>query len=160
MFTFSLLWYCIGSAIMALQTSGEGLVLWRFITGIGVGVEIVTIDSYVTELVPQHMLGRAMAFNQMVMFAAAPVAAILSYALVPLPPFGIDGWRWVVLLGSVGAVAVWFIRRAVPEGPRWLAQQGRIDEAKAVLDTIETKVATQFGAALTAPLPPACCIRS
>ena len=82
-FTFSLLWYSVGSAIMAFQTTPEGVILWRFITGIGVGIEIVTIDSYVTELVPQHMRGRAMAFNQMVMFAAAPVAAILSYWLVP-----------------------------------------------------------------------------
>ncbi|MCL6467297.1 MAG: MFS transporter, partial [Ralstonia sp.] len=65
-FTVSLLWYSIGSAIMACQQSPEGLLIWRFLTGIGVGIEIVTIDSYVTELVPQHMRGRAMAFNQMV----------------------------------------------------------------------------------------------
>ncbi|HEY8667921.1 MAG TPA: MFS transporter, partial [Tepidisphaeraceae bacterium] len=69
-FTFSLLWYSVGSVVMACQHSAEGLLIWRFITGIGVGIEIVTIDSYVTELVPQHMRGRAMAFNQMVMFAA------------------------------------------------------------------------------------------
>src|SRR6516225_10760824 len=47
-FTYSLLWYCVGSAIMAFQNSADGIVLWRFITGIGVGVEIVTIDTYVT----------------------------------------------------------------------------------------------------------------
>lgn len=86
------------------------------------------------------MRGRAMAFNQAVMFAATPVAAILSYRLVPIAPYGIDGWRWVVLIGCVGAVAVWFIRRAVPESPRWLAQQGRIDEADQVVRAIEGKV--------------------
>jgi putative MFS transporter len=128
-------------------------VLWRFFTGIGVGLEIVTIDSYITELVPQHMRGRAMAFNQAVMFAAAPLAAILSYWLVPIAPFGVDGWRWVVLLGLVGAVAVWFIRRAVPESPRWLAQQGRGAEADAIVRGIEVKVAAQHGAALPVPLP-------
>lgn len=90
---------------MAFQTSPEGVILWRFITGIGVGVEIITIDSYVTELVPQHMRGRAMAFNQMAMFAAAPVAALLSYRLVPTTVFGLDGWRIVVLAGSVGAIS-------------------------------------------------------
>jgi len=98
-FTYSLLWYCVGSAIMAFQTTSDGIVLWRFITGIGVGVEIVTIDTYVTELVPQRMRGRAMAFNQMVMFAAAPAAALLSYFLVPTTLFGLDGWRCVVLIG-------------------------------------------------------------
>jgi putative MFS transporter len=60
-FTISLLWYSIGSAIMAFQTTTEGVLLWRFITGIGVGVEIVTIDVFITEMVPHHMRGRAMA---------------------------------------------------------------------------------------------------
>ena len=153
-FTYSLLWYCIGSAIMAFQTSSEGLLAWRFVTGIGVGVEIVTIDTYVTELVPQHMRGRAMAFNQMVMFAAAPVAAILSYWLVPTTLFGLDGWRWVVLIGCIGAVVVWFIRLVVPESPRWLAQKGRVDDATRIVRQIEGKVERQSGRALPPPLPP------
>lgn len=149
-FTFSLLWYSVGSAIMAFQTTPEGVILWRFITGIGVGIEIVTIDSYVTELVPQHMRGRAMAFNQMVMFTAAPVAAILSYWLVPTTVFGIDGWRCVVLVGSIGAIFVWFIRRIVPESPRWLASHGREEQAERIVATMEAKAVKQLGR----PLPP------
>jgi putative MFS transporter len=151
-FTYSLLWYCAGSAIMALQTTGESIILWRFITGIGVGVEILTIDSYVTELVPQHMRGRAMAFNQAVMFAAAPVAAIISYWLVPTTLFGLDGWRWVVLIGCIGALVVWIIRRAVPESPRWLAQHGRTHEAEKVLEALEAKVQAQYGKLLPPPV--------
>ena len=153
-FTISLLWYSIGSAIMALQSTTEGVLLWRFITGIGVGIEIVTIDVYITELVPQHMRGRAMAFNQAVMFLAAPIAAILAYWLVPLQPFGIDGWRWVVLLGSGGAVLVWFIRLKVPESPRWLAEQGRLAQAEQVVASIESRVRSDIGRELP-PIPPA-----
>jgi putative MFS transporter len=152
-FTYSLLWYCAGSAIMALQNSADGIVLWRFITGIGVGVEIVTIDTYVTELVPQHMRGRAMAFNQMVMFLAAPSAALLSYYLVPITLWGLDGWRWVVLIGCIGAAVVWFIRLAVPESPRWLARQGRTDEADRIVKALEAKIEAQSGAKLP-PAPP------
>ncbi|SAK99048.1 major facilitator transporter [Caballeronia fortuita] len=152
-FTVSLLWYSVGSAIMAFQTTPEMVILWRFITGIGVGVEIITIDSYVTELVPQHMRGRAMAFNQMVMFAAAPVAAILSYWLVPTTVFGIDGWRVVVLAGSAGAVLVWFIRRSVPESPRWLASHGQAAKADVIVRDIESIVARQSHAPLPPPLP-------
>ncbi len=151
-FTVSLLWYSIGSAIMACQQSPEGLLIWRFLTGIGVGIEIVTIDSYVTELVPQHMRGRAMAFNQMVMFAAAPAAAILSYWLVPTTVLGLEGWRWVVLFGSAGAVLVWFIRRAVPESPRWLAMHGRVDQAEAVVRQMEAAAERESGQALPPPL--------
>jgi putative MFS transporter len=152
-FTYSLLWYCVGSAIMAFQNSADGIVLWRFITGIGVGVEIVTIDTYVTELVPQHMRGRAMAFNQVVMFAAAPAAAILSYWLVPTSFAGLDGWRWVVLIGCSGAIIVWFIRLAVPESPRWLGRQGRIDQAERVVERLEAKVRAETGAELPPSAP-------
>jgi putative MFS transporter len=150
-FTYSLLWYSIGSAIMAFQTTPESVILWRFITGIGVGVEIVTIDSYVTEIVPQHMRGRAMAFNQMVMFTAAPVAAILSYWLVPTSPFGIDGWRWVVLLGSMGALLVWIVRRIVPESPRWLASHGHEEKAERIVEKMEAKAVEHLGQPLPAP---------
>lgn len=152
-FTVSLLWYSIGAAIMAFQTTPEGVILWRFITGIGVGVEIITIDSYVTELVPQHMRGRAMAFNQCVMFAAAPVAAMLSYWLVPTKVFGLDGWRVVVLAGSAGAVLVWFIRRAVPESPRWLAMHGRIEQGASIVRKIEAIVEREAGRPLLPPSP-------
>ncbi|HKE40789.1 MAG TPA: MFS transporter [Casimicrobiaceae bacterium] len=153
-FTFALLWYSVGSVFMAFQTTAEGIILWRFITGIGLGVEIVTIDVYILELVPQHMRGRAMAFNQAVMFSAAPVAALLSYFLIPATPLGIDGWRWVVLVGSAGALVVWFIRLAVPESPRWLAQHGRVEEAERITGKIEARVAAQYGRELPAPPPP------
>lgn len=150
-FTFSLLWYSFGSIAMALQHTSEGLVLWRFITGIGVGIEIVTIDSYVTELVPQSMRGRAMAFNQAVMFMAAPVAALLSYWLVPTNAFGLEGWRWVMLAGAGGAVLVWFIRRAVPESPRWLAAHGQFERGEQIVCEMEHRAQADLGRALPEP---------
>ena len=152
-FTYSLLWYSIGSAIMAFQTTPEGVLLWRFITGIGVGLEIVTIDTYVTELVPQQMRGRAIAFNQVVMFAAAPVAAILSWWLVPATVFGLDGWRIVVLAGSAGAVIVWFIRRAVPESPRWLAAHGDAERSERIVSRMEAIAERESGMPLPPPAP-------
>jgi putative MFS transporter len=123
-FTYSLLWYTVASVIMAFQHDAVGLNLWRFISGIGVGVELVTIDTYLSELVPPSLRGRAFAINQAIQFCAVPVVALLAWLLVPRAPFGLDGWRWVVLLGSGGAILVWWIRRRVPESPRWLAQQG------------------------------------
>lgn len=138
-FTWSLLWYMAASAVMAFQTTAFGLDLWRFIAGIGVGVELVTIDSYIAELVPRHIRGRAFAFNQVVTFSAVPVAAFLAWLLVPIAPFGLDGWRWVVLAGSLGALVVWYIRLRVPESPRWLAGHGRVAEAEAILDRFEAE---------------------
>src|SRR5206468_1566002 len=99
--------YTAATVAMACQTTSGGLLLWRFIAGIGIGVEIITIDAYITELVPSWMRGRAFAVNQAVMFIAVPVVAFLSWWLVPLQPYGVDGWRWVVLIGAAGSMVIW-----------------------------------------------------
>src|SRR5215475_12007560 len=144
-FTYSLLWYSAATAIMALQTTAFGLNLWRFIAGLGIGVEIITIGTYVTELTPKRIRGRAFAFSQTIGFTAVPVAAILSYLLVPRSPFGLEGWRWVVLIGASGAIFIWWIRRPLPESPRWLAQKGRIREADQIVSVLEEQSRAEFG---------------
>jgi putative MFS transporter len=147
-----MLWYSATTVIMAVQTTGMGVCLWRLIAGIGIGVELVTIDTYLSELMPKEMRGRAFAINQAIQFCVVPVVALLAYLLVPQAPFGIDGWRWVVLIGSAGAIVVWFLRRGLPESPRWLINQGRLDEADQVTTAIETKVrADLHGAMLPQP---------
>jgi putative MFS transporter len=147
-FTFSLIWYSITTAIMAFQTSGFYVDLWRFIAGIGIGIELVTIDTYVSELVPRTHRGRAYAYNQGFQFIIVPIMAFIAWLLVPTAPFGFDGWRWVVLIGSIGAVFVWFIRLALPESPRWLARHGRIAEAERIVAAIEAQVAIEAGGSL------------
>src|SRR5690348_9087885 len=130
---------------MAFQTTGLGVGVWRVIAGIGIGGELVTIDTYLSELVPKSMRGRCFACSQGVQFAFAPLLAFVAFVLVPISPFGIDGWRWVGLIGSAGAVVVWFIRRGLPESPRWLINQGRLDEADEVTAAIEAKVQADLG---------------
>jgi putative MFS transporter len=150
-FTWSLLWYTAATIVMAFQRDVVGLNLWRFIAGIGVGVELVTIDSYLSELVPRQSRGRAFAFNSTIQFAAVPVVALLAWLLVPISPLGLDGWRWVVLIGAASAIFVWWIRRRVPESPRWLAQHGRIEEAQRLMAALETRVAAESASPLQPP---------
>jgi len=144
-FTWSMLFYCVATLIMAVQTTGFGVCLWRLIAGIGIGVELVTIDSYVAELVPVHMRGRAFAFNQTLQFCIVPVVAFLSWLLIPQTPFGYDGWRFVVGIGAIGALFVWYFRRTLPESPRWLLTHGRLAEADAVTARIEAAVVADLG---------------
>ena len=151
-FTYSLLWYSIGSAIMAFQTTPEGVLLWRFITGIGVGLEIVTIDTYVTELVPQQMRGRAIAFNQVVMFAAAPVAAILSWWLVPATVFS----RRLAHRGA-GRLGRRRDRLVHPpcgaESLRWLAAHGDAERSERIVSRMEAIAERESGMPLPPPAP-------
>lgn len=137
-FTWALLGYSAASVLMACQTTSGGVLLWRFIAGIGIGVEIITIDAYITELVPSWMRGRAFAVNQSVMFIAVPIVAALAWWLVPLSPFGIEGWRWVVLIGAAASMVIWIVRLYVPESPLWLARHGRTEEAVKIVATLES----------------------
>jgi len=152
-FTASLLWYVACTAVMAFQHTGQSLNAWRFIAGIGFGVQLVTIDTYIVELVPPSLRGRAFAFNQFISFCVVPVVALLAWLLVPAKPWGFDGWRWVVLLGSVGAIAVWGLRSGIPESPRWLAATGRGEEADALVSELERRVTVELGRPLTVPAP-------
>lgn len=144
-FTYSMLWYSAATLVMAFQHTGFGVNLWRLIASVGIGVELVTIDTYISELAPKSMRGRSFAFNQTIAFAVVPIVAFIAYKLVPASPFGFDGWRWVVLIGSTGALVVWFLRRGLPESPRWLINQGRLDEAEAVTLLIEKGVTADLG---------------
>jgi putative MFS transporter len=149
-FTYALLWYAAANTIMAFQTTAFGLNSWRFISGLGIGVELITIGSYLTEFAPRHMRGRAFAVCQAVGFCAVPIVAFLSYLLVPLAPLQFDGWRWVVLIGSSGAVCIWWFRRNLPESPRWLAGRNRLEEADRIVGMLEARIVAERGQ----PLPP------
>ncbi len=150
-FTYALVWYCVATFFMALQTSDVGLVVWRFLAGVGIGVEFVTIDTYLSELVPKERRGVAFASVSLIGTTAYPITAFLAWALVPHIVFGLDGWRWVAIIGASGAIVAWFLRLALPESPRWLAQHGRSEEAERITRMIETRVEAQSGRALPAP---------
>jgi putative MFS transporter len=72
-----------------------------------------------------------------VTFIAVPIVAFLAWWLVPLSPAGLDGWRWVVLIGAAASMVIWILRLYLPESPLWLARHGRGAEALAVLHTLE-----------------------
>jgi putative MFS transporter len=150
-FTYALLWYAAATLLIGLQSTAEGIFLWRFVGGLGLGVEMITIDAYIAELANRHVRGKAFAFSQGVMFCAVPTVAFLSWALTPHAPLGIDGWRWVVFVPVMGALLVWWIRRDLPESPRWLVQQGRLEEAEAVVARMEARIEKDLRQPLPAP---------
>jgi putative MFS transporter len=152
-FTWSLIWYITCTAVMAFQRTGQWLNIWRFIAGVGFGVQLVTIDTYIVELVPRQLRGRAFCLNQFISFCAVPLVALLAWLLVPLKPLGLDGWRWVVLFGSTGAVVVWGLRAGIPESPRWLVTAGRGAEAHAIVSDLERRITVEQAATLP-PIQP------
>ena len=146
-FTFSLIWYSITTAIMAFQTSGFAVDLWRFIAGIGIGVELVTIDTYVAELVPLTHRGRAFAYNQFFQFLAVPIMAFIAYLLVPQRPVRL---RRLALGGAdrLGRRHRDLVHPPRPAGIAALAGAPRAPRGgRAVTAAIEARVAADVGAA-------------
>ena len=149
-FTFALVWYSLATFVMAFQSTPLAIDFWRFLAGCGIGVELITVDTYLSELMPKDRRGQAFAFNQSFQFLAYPTVSFLAWALVPASPFGVEGWRWVTIIAAAGAIVVWWIRLALPESPRWLAQHGNMAEAERITAMIEAKVEAESGR----PLPP------
>ena len=122
-FTYSLLWYSAATLVMAFMQSAATIDLMRFIAGIGIGVQLVTIDAYVSEIAPKEQRGRWIAFTQFVGYLAIPAAALAAYLLVPHTIAGLAGWRYVAAIGSLGGIAVWIVRPGIVESGRWRAAQ-------------------------------------
>jgi MFS transporter, putative metabolite:H+ symporter len=149
--TYSLLWYAVSTVVMAAQSTAPSVDLWRLIAGIGVGVQLVTIDSYLAELVPKGIRGKAFAFSYGLMYLAVPTAALLCWLMLPNDPPLMAGWRWVALLAALAVPAVLWVRRVMPESPRWLLQRGQLEAAEKVLAEIEARVSSDLHGQLPPP---------
>ena len=137
-FILLLLIYSVFTFADAFAPTASWLIALRFFAGVGIGAEIVVIDTYVTEVVPGRARGRYVAITQVAGFCAVPVAAVLARLLVPTH-FLMSGWRWVMVIGASGALLTWWFRRRLPESPRWLESRGRVAEADAIMSGLEKK---------------------
>ncbi len=131
------------SLAAALAPSMLVLILIQAVIGFGLGAENVVGYSTLTEFVPPQSRGRWLGFTTVFVVTGLPTAALLGRVIIPAL-----GWRAMFVLGGVGALVVWYLRKKLPESPRWLESAGRTEEAEALLTAIEREVAQQRG-----PLP-------
>lgn len=132
-FMFALIWYGAFSLLLAFQQQAEWVIFLRFLVGVGLGIELVTIDTYLTEWVPAHLRTRAFAFAFFVQFLSVPAVALMSWWLVPQTIWGLSGWRYVVIAGALASLVIWLVRKGLPESPRWLVQQRCYAQARLVM---------------------------
>ncbi|WP_018333836.1 MFS transporter [Actinomycetospora chiangmaiensis] len=139
-FLLNLLIYSLFSLAAAFSPNIEVFLLLRFLGGIGLGCELVLVDTYLAEFLPGKVRGRYIAWAYTVGFLGVPVAALLGGKLVAAQQIaGIAGWRWLLVAGALGAVFVIVMRRVLPESPRWLESRGRFDEAEHVVRDIAAR---------------------
>ncbi len=140
-FILNLLVYSLFSFAAAFSPNIETFLVLRVIAGIGLGAELVLVDTYLAEFAPARYRGRMTAWAYTIGFLGVPLAALLGGKLVARHElFGIDGWRWLLLFGGLGAVLVLALRTMLPESPRWLESRGRYAEAHRVVESVAAKV--------------------
>jgi MFS transporter, putative metabolite:H+ symporter len=149
-YQINLLIFGLASLAAAFAQDMPQLIVCRFIQGLGLGAEIVVGYSTLTEFVPPASRGRWLSFLAFLTVCGFPVTAILGYLIVPN-----WGWRPMFIIAGLGSLIVWYLRKNLPESPRWLESKGRDAEAEALLQAIEKEVAgsrTLPAAATAAPV--------
>ena len=146
----NLLIFGLASFAAAFAHDMNQLIICLFVQALGLGAEIVVGYSTLTEFVPPRTRGRWLAFMAFLTVCGFPVTSILSYLIIPT-----WGWRPMFIIAGVGSLIVWYLRKNLPESPRWLESSGRTAEAEALMTTIENEVAASAGALppVVAPAP-------
>lgn len=149
MFMINLAAYSLFSLLCAFAPDLSWFLVLRFLSGLGLGAELVLVDTYLAELLPRAVRGRYIAHAYTFGFLGVPVAALLGARLVAAhQPLGVEGWRWLLVAGALGAGFLQVMRRQLPESPRWLVVQGRGEDAERIVAGLEERVARESGGSL------------
>jgi MFS family permease len=140
LFMWTLTIYLIGTGLSALAFRGGGGIVYfyltRFIAGTGIGGEYSAVNSAIDQMMPARYRGRTDIWISGSYWLGSIIGTFASFLL--LDSLAADvGWRIGFLVGPVLAFAILFIRRNLPESPRWLLTHGQEHEAEASMRGIE-----------------------
>ncbi|KAH7852533.1 hypothetical protein Vadar_026043 [Vaccinium darrowii] len=124
--------FFVGALLMGFATNYAFLMVGRFVTGIGVGYALLIAPVYTAELSPASSRGFLTSFPEVFINAGGLLGYISNYAFSKLPLN--LGWRFMLGIGAIPSVFLALGVLTMPESPRWLVLQGRLGEAKRVLD--------------------------
>ncbi|XP_027159934.1 polyol transporter 5-like [Coffea eugenioides] len=121
-----------GALLMGFSTNYAFLMVGRFVAGVGVGYALMIAPVYTAEVSPASSRGFLTSFPEVFINAGILLGYVSNYGFSKLPPH--LGWRFMLGIGAVPSVFLALGVLAMPESPRWLVMQGRLGEAKGVLD--------------------------
>lgn len=136
--------FSVFSIAAAFSPNATILIVLRLLAGIGLGGELPIAVSYLGDLLPAARRGKWIAIAFAVSYLGVPAVGFLGVGLVDHSPLGLAGWRWMFLIGGLGAALVWLARRNLPESPRWLVTQGRTDEAEKIVTRLEAFAGSDY----------------
>ena len=147
-FQWTMILWGLASFAAALSWSTASLMAFRFLIGAGVGGEAPVAQALVSEYLPAQVRGRYIAIMEGFWAVGFVLSGAISFFLLPHL-----GWRWVFATVGALAVVVFWVRRTIPESPRWLASRGRLAEADAIVRDMEAEVQRRTGRPLPSPAP-------
>src|SRR5690348_10127383 len=151
-FMITLLLYLTATVCTAFSWNLSSFMVFRFLTGAGIGGEYAAINSAIDELIPARRRGHTDLAINGTWWLGSAAGALLTLVLLNPAIFPEHlGWRLCFVLGALLGVAIIIIRRFVPESPRWLMTHGRVPDAEAVVSEIERQVAQDRGISLEDP---------
>jgi putative MFS transporter len=131
-FQATLVLFSIGAVLSAVAPTFETLLAARIVAGLGLGGELPVVATLVSEFSPRAQRGRMIVLLESFWAYGTILAGLV--ALFVLPQFG---WRGAFVVGALPALYVAYLRSALPESPRYLAERGRNAEADAVVRRVE-----------------------
>ena len=131
-FQATLVLFSIGTLLSAAAPTFETLLAARVVAGLGLGGELPVVATLVSEFSPRAQRGRMIVLLESFWAYGTLAAGIIAVTVIPA-----YGWRWAFVVGAIPALYVAFLRRALPESPRYLAEKGRAAEADAVVRRVE-----------------------
>src|SRR3954469_18064773 len=141
LFLWTLSLYLLATVATAFTQDFLMFAICRFFTGMGIGGEYAAVNSAIDELIPARVRGWAdLVINGSFWVGTAMAAAVSLLLLSDILPKDL-GWRLIFGLGAVMALLILWVRRTLPESPRWLLTHGRADEAERIVSDIEETVA-------------------
>jgi len=131
--------YLLATALTALSPNFWTFALFRFLTGAGIGGEYTAINSAIQELIPARYRGRTDLIVNGSFWIGAALASVGAIVLLDPARVPVDlGWRVAFGIGALLGLVILYLRRFIPESPRWLMLHGRLDEAHRTVAAIET----------------------
>ena len=127
--------FVIGAIVSALSPDTFILVVSRVVIGVAIGVASAVAPVYISEIAPPDIRGRLVTFFQLAVTVGILVAYLVGLAFANTE----EGWRWMLGLGAIPALALVIGIVRLPASPRWLLMVGREDDARAALQRVRTE---------------------